>query len=97
MAQFRPPANPSQGFLLPPSPKDWLPENHLVWFIMDTVAELDIEELLAKYRMCGTEGKGELAYSPQTMLSLRRWKMWRHGLPYPLLSTMPSTWNSAPS
>ena len=67
MAQFRQPANPNQSFLLPPSPKDWLPEGHLAWFILDTVAELDIEELLAKYRVCG---KGELAYSPRTMLSL---------------------------
>jgi transposase len=67
MTQFRQAANPNQGFLLPPSPKDWLPEGHLVWFILDTVGELDIEDLLAKYRVCG---KGELAYSPRTMLSL---------------------------
>lgn len=67
MAQFRQPANPNQGFLLPPNPKDWLPEGHLAWFILETVEQLDIEDLLVKYRVCG---KGELAYSPRMMLSL---------------------------
>jgi hypothetical protein len=38
MAQFRQPENPNQGFLLPPSPKDWLPEGHLAWFILDANA-----------------------------------------------------------
>jgi transposase len=67
MGQFRQPEPASQGFLLPPSPRDWLPQGHLAWFIMDTVEQLDIEELLGKYRICG---KGELAYPPRVMLSL---------------------------
>ena len=33
---------PDQIFLLPPSPKDWLPEDHLAYFISDTVDELDL-------------------------------------------------------
>jgi hypothetical protein len=31
--------------LLPPSPVDWLPENHLVFFLLDLAAELDLEDL----------------------------------------------------
>jgi transposase len=44
-----------------------LPEGHLAWFVVETVEELNIDSLLAKYRM---SGKGELAYHPRLMLSL---------------------------
>ena len=27
-----------QDFLLPPSLRDWLPEDHLAWFVIDAVA-----------------------------------------------------------
>lgn len=67
MGQFKKPDDLSQGLLLPPSPKDWLPEGHLAWFIQETVDQLDIEVLLEKYRVCG---KGELAYPPRVMLRL---------------------------
>jgi hypothetical protein len=30
-----------QAFLLPPDMRDWLPGDHLVWFVLDTVDELD--------------------------------------------------------
>ncbi len=33
---------PEQSFLLPPSPRDWLPEDHLSYFISETVDELDL-------------------------------------------------------
>jgi transposase/IS5 family transposase len=67
MAQFRKSANPDQGFLLPPSPRDWLPKGHLAWFIQDAVAELDIAKLVDVYRV---SGKGELPYPPRVMLQL---------------------------
>jgi len=67
MGQFRKASDPRQSFLFPPSPTDWLPENHLVWFILETVDHLNIDRLLDKYRV---SGKGELAYPPQVMLSL---------------------------
>ena len=42
---FRP-WNPEQTLLLlPPSPVDWLPENHLVFFLFDLAAELDLEAI----------------------------------------------------
>jgi hypothetical protein len=31
-----------QAFLLPPVVRDWLPEGHLAWFVIDAVAELDL-------------------------------------------------------
>ena len=67
MAQFRKSENPDQGFLLPPSPRDWLPHGHLAWFIQDAVAELDLDALIDAYRVCG---KGELPYPPRVMLQL---------------------------
>ena len=39
---FRP-WNPEQTLLLLPSPVDWLPENHLVFFLLDLAGELDLE------------------------------------------------------
>ena len=42
--------NPEQTLLLPPSPVDWLPANHLVFFLLDLAAELDLEAIYAVYR-----------------------------------------------
>lgn len=67
MGSFRKQEDRRQGFLLPPSPRDWLPDNHLAWFVIDAVEQLDIESLLQKYRVCG---KGEQAYPPRVMLAL---------------------------
>ena len=67
MGQFRKQADRRQGFLLPPSPSDWLPEGHLAWFVIDAVEHLEIDTLLDKYRV---SGKGELAYPPRVMLAL---------------------------
>ena len=67
MGSFRKQEDRRQGFLLPPSPSDWLPEGHLAWFVIDAVEQLDIEHLLEKYRV---GGKGEQAYPPRVMLAL---------------------------
>jgi len=67
MGQFRKQEDRRQGFLLPPSPSDWLAEDHLAWFVIDAVEQLDIDKLLDKYRIAG---KGELAYPPRVMLAL---------------------------
>lgn len=31
-----------QGFLLPPDVRDWLPDGHLAWFVIDAVGVLDL-------------------------------------------------------
>ena len=41
--------DPDQAYLLPPSPSDWLPEDDLVYFVLDTVGTLDISAITAKY------------------------------------------------
>ena len=34
-----------QPFLLPPDLRDWLPEGHLAWFVLDVVDQLDLIQL----------------------------------------------------
>ncbi len=64
---FRP-WNPEQTLLLPPSPVEWLPENHLVFFLLDLAAELDLEAIHAVYRQ--KDPRGEKAYDPRMMVVL---------------------------
>jgi len=61
------PYTPDQQLLFPPSLRDWLPAGHLVYFISDTVDELDLSELDAAHR---SSGKGNLAYHPALLLKL---------------------------
>lgn len=56
-----------QLMLMPPSVRDWLPEDHLAFFVLDTVAELDLAEFLAVYR---ADGRGGSVYDPATMLAV---------------------------
>ncbi len=64
---FRP-WNPEQTLLLPPSPVDWLPENHLVFFLLDLAAELDLGEIHSYFRH--KDPRGEKAYEPRMMVVL---------------------------
>ena len=41
---FRP-WTPRQPYLLPPSPMDWLPKEHLAYFILDVVEQLNLGEI----------------------------------------------------
>ncbi len=56
-----------QAFLLPPSLRDWLPEDHLAWFVIATVSQLDLGGFYAAYR---ADGKGRPAYDPSMVVSL---------------------------
>jgi hypothetical protein len=46
-----------QAFLLPPDLREWLPTNHLAWFVLDVVDQLDRHPFLAAYRADGTAGR----------------------------------------
>jgi len=59
--------NREQMFLLPPSLSDWLPKDHLVYFIIDVVRQLDLSEIYASY---GGDGRGQPPYDPSMMVSL---------------------------
>jgi len=43
--------------LMPPSVREWLPEGHLAFFVLDTVAELDLAAFFAAYRADGRGGR----------------------------------------
>jgi len=63
---FRPCA-PDQSLLFPPSPRDWLPEGHLGFFIADTVAALDLQALYAPY---DGDGRRNQPFDPQMMVTV---------------------------
>jgi transposase len=56
-----------QSFLLPPSLRDWLPEDHLVWTILGTVAEMNLDAFYGSYR---ADGHGRAAYDPSMVVAL---------------------------
>jgi transposase len=56
-----------QAFLMPPNVRDWLPEDHLAWFMLATTEELDLSAFYAAYR---EDGHGRPAHDPQMMVAL---------------------------
>jgi transposase len=60
-------ADRDQRFLLPPDLRDWLPQDHLVWFVIDVVDQLDLSRFRASYR---SDGHGRAAYDPAMMVGL---------------------------
>jgi len=58
---------PNQTYLFPPSPRDWLPENDLVYFLIDTVATLDLTPIFAHYER---ELRGQPPFHPRMMVTL---------------------------
>ena len=56
-----------QSLLMPPSLREWLPEDHLAWFILGTVEELDVAPFYAAYR---ADGHGRAAHDPAMMLGV---------------------------
>ena len=53
-----------QLYLLPPSMADWLAEDHLAWFVLDCVEEMDLSAFYGDYR---EDGWGGAAHHPKTM------------------------------
>jgi transposase len=58
---------PDQTYMFPPSPRDWLPENDLVYFLIDTVATLDLTPIFAHYER---ELRGQPPFHPRMMVTL---------------------------
>ena len=67
MAQNFLPCDRDQELMLPPSLREWLPEDHLAWFVLESVAELDLEAFYSAYR---GDGWGAAAHDPQMMVAL---------------------------
>jgi transposase len=56
-----------QSLLLPPDLRDWLDEDHLAWFVIEAIEELDLGSFYAAYRV---DGHGRAAHDPRMMLTL---------------------------
>src|SRR3954453_2090362 len=56
-----------QALLLPPDLREWLPEDHLAWFVLDAVVAVDLADFYASYRV---DGHGRAAHDPAMMLAL---------------------------
>jgi transposase len=67
MAKAYRPYLPNQDFLLPPSLREWLAEEHLVYFVSDVVDQLDLSAIHAVY---GEEKRGQPPYDPRLMTKL---------------------------
>jgi transposase len=55
---------PDQEFLLPPSLREWLPEDHLVYFVSDVIDNVDLTAIDEVY---GDESRGQPPYDPRMM------------------------------
>jgi transposase len=70
MAKGYRPVNRDQPFLLPPDMRDWLPEGHAVWVVIEAVGLLDLRAFHARRR---TGGAGTAGYDPAMMVTLLIW------------------------
>lgn len=66
MAKTFRPYDPDQLLVLPPSLREWLPEDHLVYFVSDLVEQLDLSAIYGSY----TEERGYPPYAPTLMTKL---------------------------
>jgi transposase len=64
MAKTYRPYVPEQDLLLPPSLRDWLPEDHLAFFVSDLVDHLDLSAIMKVY---AEEDRGYPPYHPVMM------------------------------
>src|ERR671933_130119 len=56
-----------QSFLMPPDVREWLPERHLAWFVIDAVGEMDLEPFYAAHRV---GGRCRPPYDPAMMVAV---------------------------
>jgi hypothetical protein len=56
-----------QPFLLPPDLRDWLPQDHLAWCLIDVIDQLDLTSF---YRTHRDDGHGRPAYHPKLLLGV---------------------------
>src|SRR5215213_4426826 len=56
-----------QSFLMPPDVREWLPANHLAWFVVSAVGEMHLDDFYAAYRV---DGRSRPPYDPAMMVAL---------------------------
>ena len=64
---FRP-WQPEQTTLLPPSPREWLSQDHQVYFLLDLIDELDLSAILIPAQ--AKDPRGEKGFDPRMMTML---------------------------
>jgi transposase len=52
---------------MPPSLREWLPEDHLAWLVVDAVEGIGLDAFYADYRV---DGHGAPAYEPSMIVAL---------------------------
>src|SRR3954467_3254599 len=53
-----------QSFLMPPDVREWLPEDHFAWFVLEAVEAMDLDVFYAAYR---SDGHARLAFDSAVM------------------------------
>jgi transposase len=61
------PYEPNQDFLLPPSVCEWLPENHLVYFVVEIIDRLDLQVFYARYE---GDGRRNQPFDPALLVKV---------------------------
>ena len=61
------PYDPDQQLLLPAALREWLPDDHLAYFISDVVDQLELSEITARYEW---ESRGGPPYHPRMMVKV---------------------------
>ena len=61
------PYDPDQQLLLPAALQEWLPDDHLAYFISDVVDQLDLSSITARYEQ---ERRGGPPYHPRMMVKV---------------------------
>src|SRR4051812_33054542 len=67
--------SPDQPSFVPPSPQDWLPEDDLVYFLIDTVATIDLSPIFDHYER---ERRGQPPFHPRMMVGRTALVLLRH-------------------
>jgi hypothetical protein len=58
---------PEQDLLLPPSLREWLPDDHLAYFVFDVVDQLNLSAIESVYE---EDDRGQLPYYPRMMTKI---------------------------
>ncbi len=61
------PTRRDQLLLLPPDVREWLPKNHLVWFLLDVIERMDTSVLHRRARLGGV---GRAPYDPEMLFGV---------------------------
>lgn len=67
MPTFFLPYEPGQDYLLPPSPGEWLPENHMAYFVSEIIERLDLREFYGGYE---GDGRRNQPFAPVLMIKV---------------------------